>query len=38
MLFMTEATSEDPFSKQITRDECIALNSLAEELASQQSG
>ena len=37
MLFMTEATSEDPFSKRITRKECIALNALAEELASQQS-
>lgn len=37
MLFMTEATSEDPFSKRITREECIALNTLAEELASQQS-
>ena len=38
MLFMTEATADAPFSKRITRKECIALNALAEELASQQSG
>ncbi|MBR4645787.1 MAG: transposase [Bacteroidales bacterium] len=38
MLFMTEATSEDPFSKRITREECVSLNALAGELASQQSG
>jgi hypothetical protein len=37
MLFMTEATTEDPFSNRITREECVSLNALAGELASQQS-
>ena len=37
MLFMTEAISEAPFAKRISREECIALNALACELASQQS-
>ena len=37
MLFMTEAAFEDSFSKRITREECIALNALASELASLQS-
>lgn len=38
MLFMTEATTEDPFSKRITREECVSLNALADELVSEQSG
>ena len=38
MLFMTEASLEMPSSKRITRKECVALNDLANELASQQAG
>lgn len=38
LLLMTEASPETPSPKRITREECVALNALAEELASLGEG